>query len=66
MYKMREMRGAKIVTVKYIPTGDNTADMWTQVLTRQPFEKHRRTAFNLAAFEGLMASRSRDGVDRDA
>ena len=36
MYKMREMRGAKIVTVKYIPTGDNTADMWTKVLSRQP------------------------------
>ena len=63
MYKMREMRGAKIVTVKYIPTGDNTADMWTKVLSRQPFEKHRRAAFNLAAFEGLMASRGRDGAD---
>ena len=47
MYKMREMRGAKIVTVKYIPTGDNTADMWTKVLSRQPFEKHRRTVLNL-------------------
>ena len=57
MYKMREMRGAKIVTVKYIPTNENTADMWTKVLARQLFEKHRRVAFNLAAFDGLMASR---------
>ena len=64
---MREMRGAKIVTVKYIPTGDNTTDMWTKVLSRQPFEKHRRKAFNLAAFEGLlMASRGRDGADGGA
>ena len=46
MHKMREMRGAKMVTVKYIPTGDNTTDMWTKVLSRQPFEKHRRKAFN--------------------
>ena len=46
--------------------GDNTADMWTKVLSRQPFEKHRRTAFNLAAFEGLMASRGRDGADGGA
>ena len=54
---MREMRGAKIVTVKYIPTNENTADLWTKVLARQLFEKHRRVAFNLGAFDGLMASR---------
>ena len=45
--KMRELRGAEIVTVKYVPTDDNTADLFTKVLTRQPFEKHRRRVMNL-------------------
>ena len=49
LYKMREMRGAGRVTVKYVPTDDNTADIFTKVLSRQPFEKHRRTLLNLAA-----------------
>ena len=35
---MRALRGAGIVTVKYVPTDDNTADLFTKVLTRQPFE----------------------------
>ena len=49
LYKMREMRGAGRVTVKYVPTDDNTADISTKILSRQPFEKHRRTLLNLAA-----------------
>ena len=49
MYKMRELRGAALVTVKYVPTDDNTADLFTKILSRQPFEKHRRTVLNLAA-----------------
>ena len=47
LYKMRELRGAGIVTVKYVPTDDNTADLFTKVLTRQPFDKHRRRVMNL-------------------
>ena len=35
------------MTVKYVPTDDNTADLFTKVLTRQPFEKHRRRVMNL-------------------
>ena len=49
LYKMREMRGVGRVTVKYVPTDDNTADIFTKILSRQPFEKHRRTLLNLAA-----------------
>ena len=44
---MRELRGKAIVKVGYIPTDENTADIFTKVLDRQPFEKHRRTAMNL-------------------
>ena len=51
LYKMREMRGAGLVTVRYVPTDENTADLFTKVLDRQPFEKHRRTVLNLAAGE---------------
>ena len=46
-YKMRELRGAGIVTVKYVPTDENTADIFTKILSRQPFEKHRKTVLNL-------------------
>ena len=49
LYQMRELRGAGIVTIKYVPTDDNTADLFTKVLTRQPFEKHRRAAARDAA-----------------
>ena len=49
LYKMREMRGKGLVNVRYVPTDDNTADIFTKVLKRQPFEKHRRTVLNLAA-----------------
>jgi hypothetical protein len=39
LFKLREMRGAGIVKVQYIPTDENTADLFTKVLKRQPFEK---------------------------
>ena len=59
MFKMREMRGAGIVTVKYVPTDDNTADLWTKILkNRQTFEKHRNVALNKSAGDGLLAGRT--------
>ena len=33
------------------PTDENTADIFTKILSRQPFEKHRRTLLNLAAMD---------------
>ena len=48
LFKMRELRGAGRVTVKYVPTDENTADLFTKVLSRQPFEKHRKRIFNNA------------------
>ena len=45
---MRELRGAGVVTVnKYLQTAENTADLFTKVLQRQPFEKHRKVVLNL-------------------
>ena len=40
---MREMRGAGIVTVELIPTELNPTDLFTKILSRQVFEKHRKT-----------------------
>ena len=47
LFKMRELRGAGVVTVKYVPTDENTADLFTKILGRQPFEKHRKVVLNL-------------------
>ena len=49
LFKMRELRGAGKVVVKYIETTKNTADLFTKVLPRAPFEEHRRTVMNLHA-----------------
>jgi len=45
LFKMRELRGAGTVAVKYVPTDENTADLFTKILSRQPFEKHRKTTY---------------------
>ena len=37
------------VVVKFIETTKNTADLFTKVLARAPFEEHRRTVMNLRA-----------------
>jgi hypothetical protein len=46
LFKMREMRGAGIVTVELVPTELNPADLFTKILSRQVFEKHRKTVLN--------------------
>ena len=46
LFKMREMRGAGDVVVKYVPTDENTSDIMTKVLSTQPFKKHRKTLLN--------------------
>ena len=46
LFKMRELRGAGTVVVKHVPTEFNPADLFTKVLGRQEFEKHRRTVLN--------------------
>ena len=37
--------------MQYIPTDENTADLFTKVLKRQPFEKHRKVVLNSGAGE---------------
>ena len=45
LFKLRELRGAREVEVRYVPTDENTADIFTKVLKRQPFEKHRKVVY---------------------
>ena len=63
LFKMRELRGAGLVKVRHVPTESNPADMFTKVLTRQPFEKHRRTVLNTAGGDAVeMLRRKRETV----
>ena len=48
MFKMRELRGAGVVSVSHVPTDENPADLMTKILSRQPFERHRATVLNTA------------------
>ena len=49
VYKMRELCGGKRVKLVLIGTADNSSDLFTKVLERQLFEKHRGRAMNLSA-----------------
>ena len=66
LFKMRELRGAGRVVVRHIPGETNPADLFTKILTRQTFEKHRRTVLNSAGSAGAEAARDvasqRDGI----
>ena len=62
LFKLREMRGAGLVTVKYLGTEENTADLFTKILDRQPFEKHRKTVLNAAANDGVPGARDKKAM----
>ena len=57
---MRELRGNDIVEVRHVPTESNPADIFTKILSRQPFERHRKTILNLHGDTGVeFAQRTR-------
>ena len=62
LFKLREMRGAGLVTVKYLGTEENTADIFTKILDRHPFEKHRKTVLNAAANDGIPSARDKKAM----
>ena len=49
---MRELRGAGVVQVRHISGEANPADLFTKVLAREPFEKHRKFVMNLPGDTG--------------
>ena len=46
---MRELYHAGKVTVKLVPTADNSSDLLTKALPNEVFKRHRATIFNSAA-----------------
>ena len=54
---MRELRGAQRVIVRHIPGETNPADLFTKILSRQPFEKHRKAVLNLPGDTGMEHAR---------
>ena len=63
-FKMRELRGAGKVEVCHIPTEQNPADLFTKVLGRQVFEKHRATVLNTQAKGSSRNSEACDGAGK--
>ena len=57
MFKMRELRGAATVQLRHIPGDTNPADLFTKILKRQPFEKHRKFVLNLPGDTGAEYAR---------
>ena len=55
---MRELRGAGAVVVKHVGMDDNPADLFTKVLNRNTFEKHRRTILNTTAGDIIESARA--------
>ena len=62
---------APVATARHIPGETNPADLYTKILSRQPFEKHRKVVLNLPGDAGVAfaqreakraASSSRDGT----
>ena len=66
LFKMRELRGGGTVSVKHIPGETNPADLFTKILPRQVFEKHRKTVLNLAGDTGMGHARRVSVAARDA
>ena len=48
-FMMRELQRKGTITVKFIPTKDNSADMLTKAMDNQTFARHRAEVLNLDA-----------------
>ena len=57
LFKMWELRGANVVTVRHIAGETNPADLFTKILGRQVFERHRKTVLNLTNDTGAAQAR---------
>ena len=60
MFKMRELRGAGCVTMRHLPGEKNPADLFTKVLCRQDFEKHRAFVLNTKPEDSFTVDVARD------
>ena len=60
LFKMRELRGAGAVDVRHVSTDLNSADLFTKILGRQVFERHRKVVLNTPA--GTIVDSSKSGA----
>ena len=65
IFKMRELRGAGVVLVDKVPTEDNPADIYTKILSRQPFEKHRKRVLNLPGDTAVEQARRKRAMAKE-
>ena len=66
LFKMRELRGAGRVVVRHMPGDTNPADLFTKILPRQAFERHRKFVLNLPGDTGVEFGHRARAVARDA
>ena len=59
LFKMRELRGAGVTTVRHIPGETNPADLFTKILSRQPFEKHVKSCSTSQAVQLSISPQNR-------
>jgi len=62
-FKMRELCGLGVVTVAHVPTAENLADLFTKVLDKQPFDKHRKFVHNLSGDTGASYARRAKSIE---
>ena len=60
------LRGAGRVMLRHIPGETNPADLFTKILTKQPFEKHRKVVLNLPGDTGMEHARRIAATGRSA
>ena len=52
-YSAGDLTQLKNFLISHVGTEHNPADLFTKILSRQPFEKHRKTVLNLPGDTGV-------------
>ena len=65
LFKMRELRGEGVVAVNHIPTDLNPADLFTKILPRATFERHRSNVLNTSGAVVVEALRKVNSAKAD-
>ena len=65
LFKMRELRGEGVVAVNHIPTELNPADLFTKILPRATFERHRSNVLNTSGAVAIESLRKANSAKAD-
>jgi hypothetical protein len=63
---MRELRGLGVVIVVQVPTAENPANLFTNALDQQPFDKHRKFVHKLSGDTGANYAHRAKSIERRA